>query len=138
MTSEQEGIRYRRGYKYQLAEAYTLHVAVSANPPIRTTYIDLDEYGNLTLHKGYAWDGPSGPTVDTKSFMRGALVHDGLYQLIYLGKLPCSAKFIADDELVRITKEDGMWSWRCAWVHWGVNHFGDPRPSGMPPILSAP
>jgi hypothetical protein len=37
--------------------------------------------------KGYAWNGPSGPTLDTRNFMRGSLVHDALYQLMREGRM---------------------------------------------------
>ena len=137
MTSEQEGIRYRRGYKYQLAEAYSLHVSLSSNPPIRTTFVDLDETGLLTMHQHYAWDGATCAP-DMRTIQRGALVHDAIYQLIYLGKLPAGEKATADNELIRICLEDGMSKTYSRVVHWFVNRYGDPRPSGMPPILSAP
>ena len=42
----------------------------------------LNTKGHLIIKRSYAWDGPSGPTIDTKNFMRGSLVHDALYQLM--------------------------------------------------------
>ena len=38
--------------------------------------------GLLTISKGFEWDGASGPTWDTESIRRSALVHDALYFLI--------------------------------------------------------
>ncbi len=78
---------YKGGYKYQLHESY--EVTVRINPPedIKTEYISLDQMGHLVLQKGYAWDGPSGPTIDTGDFMRGSLVHDALYQLMRMEHL---------------------------------------------------
>ncbi|MGH7536144.1 MAG: DUF1353 domain-containing protein, partial [Gemmatimonadales bacterium] len=79
------GIQYRTGYKYQLAADYTVLLAFGPAENIKTEYIcfvrSLQGRGYLTVKEGYAWDGPSGPTVDTKDFMRGSLVHDALYQL---------------------------------------------------------
>ena len=34
----------------------------------------------MIVEKDYAWDGPSGPTIDTSNSMRASLVHDVLYQ----------------------------------------------------------
>ena len=73
-------ILYNGGYKYQLKETSTIAIDISPETPIDTEYITLDSQGNLTIKKGYAWDGPSGPTIDTLTFMRGSLVHDALYQ----------------------------------------------------------
>ena len=67
-------ISYRSGYKYQLTEGYSVDVDVKPDQDIDSEYIRLSTIGLLTIKTGYAWDGPSGPTIDTPSFMRGALV----------------------------------------------------------------
>ncbi len=41
--------------------------------------ITLLREGLLFISAGYSSDGPSAPTIDTKSFMLGAFVHDALY-----------------------------------------------------------
>ncbi|KKN73161.1 hypothetical protein LCGC14_0403340 [marine sediment metagenome] len=74
----------------------------------------------LYIGPGYRWDGPSGPTFDTESFMRGSAVHDALCQLTDLGLLDWIYREIADKELVIITKEDGMGWLRRQWVYAGV------------------
>jgi len=120
-------IAYNSGYKYQLKEAYTVMIEIKPSSPINTRYLGLDTSGNLTLHEGYAWDGPSGPTIDTLSFMRGSLVHDALYQLMRDQHLDRSVhRETADRILQRICKEDGMWSLRAWWVYQGVRFFADP------------
>ncbi len=118
-------IRYRDGYKYQLVEYYSVGVSIRPPAPVEHEYIRLLPDGTLTINKGYAWDGPSGPTFDTKNFMRGSLVHDALYQLIGEGLLPMSARAQADNELRRICLEDGMIAVRAWWVYQGVHWFGD-------------
>ena len=75
-------------YKYQLVDPYTLNVGLSGYSVTDQQFIQLTSSGLLTIQPGYAWDGPSGPTWDTPDFMRGSLVHDALYQLIRLQKLP--------------------------------------------------
>ena len=118
-------IKYRDGYKYQLAEEYVDKVGIFPSADIRHEYITLTARGEIVIRKGYAWDGPSGPTFDTKSFMRGSLVHDALYQLIGCGLLPLSDRAQADEELRRICLEDGMSQARAWLVYQAVRMFGD-------------
>lgn len=134
-------IKYNSGYKYQLKETYT--VAIEIKPPllIDTDYIKLDTEGSLTMKKGYASDGPSGPTIDTLTFMRGSLVHDALYQLMREKHLNnASYRDDADRTLQKICKEDGMCSLRAWWVYHAVRLFADPAadPANKRPHVSAP
>lgn len=108
-------IKYYDGYKYQLAEDYSLMVPIDGEKNIDTGWIQLSTYGELTIKQGYAWDGPSGPTIDTKSGMRASLVHDALYQLMREEKIGMSKRPLADELFYRILLEDGMWKWR-AWL----------------------
>lgn len=110
-------VSYRKGYKYQLAEDFSQYVAIYPEKNIETQFIRLAAGGKLTILSGYAWDGASGPTIDTKSSVRGSLVHDALYQLIRQGKLPIGCRKVADDELRHACENDGMLKIR-AWFWW--------------------
>lgn len=134
-------IRYQeRRYKYLLVEPYRVRL-----PEFQKESFDYGKYfslhaGILVIRDGYAWDGPSGPTVDTKDFLRGSLVHDVLYQAMRLGLLPTGAKPIADDILRRLCREDGM-SWIRAWWVWrAVRNFAGSacKPGSEPEIKEAP
>lgn len=57
-----------QGYKYQLAEDDWLQTNIIPPSPIDLQFITLDMTGRLGLRSGYASDGPSGPTIDTKSY----------------------------------------------------------------------
>lgn len=116
-------IKYKKGYKYQLCEIYSEKLLLKPKWEIKTDYIDFTEKGILTVKKGYAWDGPSGPTVDTKSFMRGSLVHDALYQLMRIKFLPLSWRIEADRLLLKMCMEDGMNRMRALSVYIGVRVF---------------
>lgn len=133
-------IRYVEGYKYQLAADYTVDVAIKPEFPVKTDYLLLDNSGMLIIFRGYAWDGPSGPAIDTRNFMRGSLVHDALYQLMRLDLIPRSFKDVADRELQRICLEDGMSRLRAWWVYQGVKFGGSGATlgSGEPSVLIAP
>lgn len=135
-------IVYNSGYKYQLKEAYVfINSGIIPPAAINTDYIALDMNGNLSISGGYAWDGPSGPTIDTKNFMRGSLAHDALYQLMREELLDHNQYREAADRLLQsLCKEDGMWALRAWWVYLGVRIFGDPSadPASRRPPEKAP
>jgi hypothetical protein len=134
-------IAYNGGYKYQLKDSYTVSIGIRLAVPIKTDYISLDADGSITIKKGYAWDGPSGWTIDTLTFMRGSLLHDALYQLMREKHLDHNTyREPADRLLQRICKEDGMWSLRAWWVYQAVRLFGDPaaEPANDRPVVHAP
>ena len=86
MTTEGH-ILYRSDYKYQLAVTYRNKINIRPKNDIKTEFIDLDIHGNLTVRRGYAWDGPSGPVKDTPENLRASLEHDAIYQLFRQGHL---------------------------------------------------
>lgn len=134
-------IAYKAGYKYQLQETYSVTLELRPPAPVHTAFIDFDLDGTLTLRRGYAWDGPSGPTIDTPTFMRGSLIHDALYQLMRERHLdPAATRAAADRILQAICREDGMPALRAWWVHLGVRLFADPAadPATDKPVLRAP
>lgn len=109
--------RRLRGYKYQT----TRNVAIALRH-IRSAQILEGTHGyvvldgkNLAVSRGYAWDGASGPTLDTESTMRASLAHDALYQLMREGLLSQDLRTLADLELRDLAVEDGMGKWR-AWL----------------------
>jgi len=118
-------VKYTKGYKYQLEEdkAYKLSTFLGGIECFND-WITMVGSGNIIFKKGYAWDGPSGPTIDTKNFMSGSLVHDGLYQLIREGKIPESYRKYADKELYDICRKSGMSYIRSQWVLAGVRLGG--------------
>ena len=115
--------RKLKRYKYQLIEPYILKTGIRGYTA-ETLYLKIGDNGVFEIKKGYAWDGPSGPTFDTINFMRGSLVHDALYQLIRLEKLPYSYKKYADLLLLKICLEDGMSNFRANYVYQSVKVFG--------------
>lgn len=136
-----EYIFYKKGYKYQLNVDYSTNIPVKPDSNINSDYIVLSSDGDLTIKKGYAWDGPSGPTVDTLNFMRGSLVHDALYQLMREGRLDKDKQRKPADRLLqKMCREDGMSSMRSWWVYQGLRLGGGPAADqeNKKPVVKAP
>ncbi len=118
-------IQYKKGYKYQLAKEYNKIIHLPDKVHINTDYImiiDREHHHDLYIDAGYAWDGPSGPTFDTKNFMEPSLVHDALYQLMREEQLPKSYRELADKLLQKMCIECGMSKIRAWWVYVGVRY----------------
>lgn len=110
-------IKYKSGYKYQLVGDYTIQTRIITGRNIKTEFIELTAIGELTLKSGYASDGPSGPTKDTNTFIRGAFGHDGKYQLLRMGLIGNHWREIADQELRADCLKDGMNRFRAWYVY---------------------
>jgi hypothetical protein len=129
-------IYYREGYKYQLAEDYYVRVPIKGYS-VAADFLYLDPSGMLVIKRGYAWDGATGAP-DFKVVMRGSLVHDALYQLMRLGKIPKTYKTIADRVFKLICEEAGAYS-ITAEIYWrGVDIFGKLGLGKDRPVLEAP
>jgi hypothetical protein len=134
-----ECISYHDGYKYQLKADYITGTGVLPDEPVETQFVDLSTAGRITVKNGYAWDGPSGPTIDTLNFMRGSLVHDALYQLMRERRVDASRyKDVADRLLQTMCKQDGMTALRAWFVYQAVRLFGDPTSDPAKRLIRAP
>lgn len=88
--------------------------------------VELSPSGLLSVFPGYAWDGPSGPTIDTDDWFDASLVHDIFYQMIRRRKLPTMKRRLADVEMHRILVASQMPRARAWWSFWAVRIFGWP------------
>jgi len=123
-------IRYRADYKYQLANAYKVTISIKPKEDIETNFIELDTNGVLLVNKGYAWDGPSGPVIDTDENMRASLVHDALYQLMRQGDLSSRSHRKEADQIFKdICIEDGVSRFRASAYYKALRKYGKPAAS---------
>tara|TARA_R110000772_G_scaffold50336_2_gene115668 strand:- start:1094 stop:1513 length:420 start_codon:yes stop_codon:yes gene_type:complete len=134
-------ICYSGGYKYQIRNDYVFRLPKYFPQDViyEGEFLSVSE-GHCTIHRGYAGDGPSGPIIDTKSFMRGAWQHDALYQLIRLKVFPQECRDMADKQLVDTCKEDGMLWPRRQWVYYGLKYAGAAaaKPQNIKKIIWSP
>jgi len=135
-----ECVEYYEGYKYQYASDYVFQIPKEFPQGVRfkSEYIEV-KGDRCRVSRGYASDGPSGPTFDTPSFMRGAFEHDPLYQLLRMGVFPQECRQFADKAIIARAKKSGMWWPRRWWTHAGLKLFGAnaASPSSVKKILRA-
>ena len=129
------GIEYERikhwhlfNNEYKMRQDYSIQTDIYGytivdNPEGRGN-IRLLKSGELTIGHGFWWNGPSGPTYDSKNFMRGSLIHDALYRLMRVGLLPLWYRAYADELLYKLCREDGMSKFRARYVLKGVHEGG--------------
>ena len=119
-------IRYRGGLKYQLTEEGVFFLGFSPPRDIITEYVRFYRSGKLVLAKSYAWNGPSGPTIDDETNIQGSACHDAGYQLIQLGLLDESTyRPLFDRAMSDICAIDGMGFFRAALYWAGVRLCGE-------------
>lgn len=146
-------VKYRDGYKYVLHETCSLQTEIQPPSDIVTPYLMLTAGGLLTVVRGYAWDGASGPAVDTKDFIRPSLIHDAFYNLMREGLLDLGWRKAADKLLRELYIEDAKKvkrprgaGWlkhlapiRAWWIYRGVRLGGEGSAMWQEPtILEAP
>lgn len=128
--------KHRRKYKYNLHSFLTHETGIKLASSHYGKFIVMHINGTLLIKPGYSWDGPSGPTIDTKNFMRGSLIHDALYQLMRENVLLQSDRKKADEILRTVCLEDGMSKFRAWYVYKGVRAGG--ASSAKPDLKHAP
>lgn len=105
-------MKYTKGRTYRVEEDFSVETvglrAVATTVQTAGGFVELR--GNvLTIRTGYGWDGPSGPTLDSRAAMQPSCVHDALYELMRLGLLhrkPSRAQ--ADLLFHRLLRKAGM------------------------------
>ena len=135
-------IAYKKGYKYQVYRTVEVETGVIPLKPVGGDYSELSMDGILTIKKGFSYDGPSGPTIDSKNFMAAALAHDALYELMRLGMLPRGHGYRKQaDKLLRdMCRQNGMTKVRSWWVYRGVRLGAGPsaKPVNQRKVHTAP
>ena len=116
-------MRYRRGYKYQLAEPEILQTSFRLKKEVRIPRIILSTDGKLHIAEGYCWDGASG-IIDRKTNLRASLGHDALYEMMRQGALNYELWKIADYDFAGWLRQDGAWPSTVKVDKFGLGLFG--------------
>jgi len=110
-------------YKYELIkDVYTW--CSMGKYAFELDYMSLKRDGTLIIHKGYAWDGCSGPVIDTDKNLHGSLIHDALYQAMREGYIPSLYRLNADTLFYLQLRSDGVGRLFANVYYWAVRMFG--------------
>ena len=111
-------------YKFKVEENFSIELPFKI-PDFVHPYASLKD-GILSVKKGYAWDGASGPIINTRDTLVASLVHDVLYQAMRLNLIKSSKenRMIADKNFFEILKMNGVNSIRRKVWYFAVRLFG--------------
>lgn len=115
---------YKAGYTYQLAKTVWRHTEIITGADHKTDFVSLGANGLLIIVAGYAWDGASGPVIQSPDTMRASLFHDALYQLIRLGHIGVIWRDTADKLYRQICIDAGMPHPRAQAHYMALKAFG--------------
>ena len=116
-------IYFLRGMKYVLSRDYVVQTPITG-ADVTDEWWRLWPSGRLDIFAGFAWDGPSGPTFDTRDSLRASLVHDVFCVLMRDRRLSFDWQDTVNEFFRELCIEDGMPAWRAKIWHLGVE-IGD-------------
>lgn len=120
-----KSIAYISGFKYQVQEEFKIQIPVlSQFDGIEQDYFSILNNGTVILKKGFASDGPSGPTIDTPDTIVGAFVHDMLYECMRKDLIPRDNRKLADEIIRDVCLKHGMPKIRAWWWYYMLRVFG--------------
>ena len=123
-TVRSQRVSYTSGFKYQLIENFYIQTEIHPEETVDWLFVTLHESGLLEIRRGWAWDGPSGLTIDTRDSMVAALVHDALYALMQRKLISWDHRKAADQLFYDLLIQDGMWQWRAKYWYAAVRKLG--------------
>ena len=123
METETRYIKYVDSIKYQLFETAVFFTEIYPEEDIHTKHVDLSTKGRLEVREDYPWDGASGGARDTKTIMRGSLLHDPLYGLLRQGHLDKKWRKQIDKEFKKRCIQDRMLKLRAYYVFRAVRRL---------------
>ena len=111
-------------YKFKVEENFSIELSFKI-PDFEHPYASSKD-SILFVKKGYAWDGASGPIINTRDTLVASLVHDVLYQAMRLNLIKSSKenRKIADKNFFEILKMHGVNSIRRKVWYFAVRLFG--------------
>jgi hypothetical protein len=133
-------IKYTSGYKYQLYEDASMLTPIKG-AEIYDKFFTLYKNGFLQIKEGFAWDGASGPTFDTKNSMSPSLVHDVFCYSARTGRLDFEKyRHEYNDLFKQMCIDNGMSGFRSNIWHAAVEfaNAGDPEQGPDRVVQEAP
>jgi hypothetical protein len=145
---ETPSLKYVDGYKYQSRNDVLIYVGFEVPQNVVTDLVIYRKDGWMLIKKYFAWDGASGPTIDTDATMMASLAHDAGYSLMRQELLALCARVFFDELLERVMVRDrsqgiiGGWfgKVRAKYYRWAVDKFAEKcaTPNGAHRVKIAP
>ena len=111
-------------YKFKVEENFSIELPFKI-PDFEHPYASSKD-SILSIKRGYAWNGASGPVINTRDTLVASLVHNVLYQAMRLNLIKSSKenRMIADKNFFEILKMNGVNSIRRKVWYFAVRLFG--------------
>lgn len=129
----------RKPWKYQtvarfdvsIEKKYDIWVSPEVSEEMTNDYFIILHFNSqnkrvnqISIEAEYAWDGASGPTVDTYGSFKAALVHDAFYQCMRLGYVTPGSRNGVDKLFRDMLEAGGVPPLRRQIWYLGVHLFG--------------
>jgi hypothetical protein len=116
----ERAVRYqkRKHWKYRVYEPVTVYHHLEL-PIVNNKFFTIAG-STVSIRENYAWDGPSGPAIDTKNSMTASLIHDALYQSMDAGDMDWSYRRKADLVYHYIVRREGMNFFRAGYQYLAI------------------
>lgn len=120
-----ENVDYEKtGFRrYRLLKTFTYKTDIIPPKEIVTKFGVLKINGDLTLDKGFRWDGATG-ALDTPDIMKASCLHDWFCTAVENKVLPVPYRRKGDDLFYRVCLEEGMPKGRATYCHIAVVAYG--------------
>ena len=111
-------------YKFKVEENFSIELPFKI-PDFEHPYASSKD-SILSIKRGYAWNGASGPVINTRDTLVASLVHNVLYQAMRLNLIKPSKenRKTADKNFFEILKMNGVNSIRRKVWYFAVRLFG--------------
>ncbi|MFA5767501.1 MAG: hypothetical protein WC919_06250 [Candidatus Paceibacterota bacterium] len=112
-------------YRYMVMSDYVVQTDIYPPSDLIFEFMELSTTGQLSVKRGYAWDGVTGFMIVPKCLLRGSLIHDVFYQFMRLGVLDQSTnRILADRMLKKTCLEDGALRILSSLIYLGARLLG--------------
>lgn len=117
-------IYYAAGYRYQLCRSAQTESGIVLGDPIIQEFYTISTSGTITVKRGFAWDGASGPAIDGPGTIYASMFHDILYKAMRDGLMDNKWRKAADKLYKRLCIHGGVGRLRAEAHYWALRFAG--------------
>lgn len=110
------------GNHYRVTKTFCMGTGIVPPQVIDEVFASLDKQGNITIRRGFCWDGATG-AFDTKDIMLASCIHDVFCEWYNRGLITKENRKAADRLFQKVNKDEGMSKPRRNWTYQVVRKF---------------